>query len=230
MAALAGGDAAASTAAAAARVASNFSNYSAWHERSTRLGAATSNWTTTTLADLVAGGSGEGEAPPPASTPTFLTAAVLRDELDTVRQAVFTDPTDQAPWMYHRWLVAQAVGAYVSTRQRRAPTAAAAADALDATLTAEADSCADLIAAEPDRGAVRWALLTAARLAEVRAWLAADVSAASADPLAPLAPPPPPPEDAVALYRELEGLDAMRAGFYRDAAAGRARVVFLPRE
>ena len=147
-----------------------------------------------------------------------------------MRQAVFTDPTDQAPWMYHRWLVAQAVGAYVSVRQRRLPTAADAADALDATLTAEADSCADLITAEPDRGAVRWALLTAARLSEARAWLAADTAAASADSRAPLAPPPPPPDDAVVLYRELEGLDAMRAGFYRDAAAGHARVVFLPRE
>jgi hypothetical protein len=40
-------------------------------------------------------------------------------------------------------------------------------------------------------------------------------------------PRTPPPADAVALYRELEGLDPMRAGFYRDAADGRVAAVFF---
>ena len=54
----------------------NFSNYSAWHERSKMLELSMTN---------------------------------IEKELKTVDTAIFTEPDDQTAWIYHRWLVSQAV-------------------------------------------------------------------------------------------------------------------------
>ena len=54
----------------------NFSNYSAWHERSKMLELSMTN---------------------------------IEKELKTVDTAIFTEPDDQTAWIYHRWLIAQAV-------------------------------------------------------------------------------------------------------------------------
>ena len=75
-----------------ALIARNFSNGSAWHQR-TR---------------VLLHGRPSREAP-----------AVLRGELDKVREAMFTEPDDQSAWMYQRWVLAQILA-------RRQATAGAA--------------------------------------------------------------------------------------------------------
>lgn len=36
----------------------------------------------------------------------------IGQELDLVEQATFTDPSDQSAWIYHRWLLSQALQRY----------------------------------------------------------------------------------------------------------------------
>ncbi|KAI9026166.1 hypothetical protein DFJ74DRAFT_631126, partial [Hyaloraphidium curvatum] len=64
------------------KINENFSNYSAWHYRSRLIPAVYQDR--------------EG-----------LAAAVARD-LETVRNAVFTEPADQSAWLYQRWLLGRA--------------------------------------------------------------------------------------------------------------------------
>jgi geranylgeranyl transferase type-2 subunit alpha len=59
----------------------NFSNYSAWHQRSK-------------LLPLIFTDRSE-----------FVTA--ITEELDIVQNAFYTVPNDSSAWFYHRWLVAQ---------------------------------------------------------------------------------------------------------------------------
>jgi geranylgeranyl transferase type-2 subunit alpha len=59
----------------------NFSNYSAWHQRSCLLAQRAS--------------------PFPVSFPDLV------QELALVRKAVFTEPDDQSPWFYRRWVIAE---------------------------------------------------------------------------------------------------------------------------
>ena len=58
----------------------NFSNYSAWHERSKTL---------------------------------MLSTETIEKELKTVDTAIFTEPDDQTAWIYHRWLITQAIDSFV---------------------------------------------------------------------------------------------------------------------
>ncbi|TBU50623.1 rab-protein geranylgeranyltransferase [Dichomitus squalens] len=62
------------------KIESNFSNFSAWHQRSKTL---TSLWDAGKLDK----------------------ARSLEEEFDLVRNAMYTDPNDQSVWIYHRWLV-----------------------------------------------------------------------------------------------------------------------------
>ncbi|SJL04515.1 uncharacterized protein ARMOST_07882 [Armillaria ostoyae] len=62
------------------KIESNFSNFSAWHQRSKTL---TSLWDS-------------GRLDPVKSK---------EDEFELVRNAMFTDPDDQSVWLYHRWLI-----------------------------------------------------------------------------------------------------------------------------
>jgi geranylgeranyl transferase type-2 subunit alpha len=61
------------------KIDQNFSNYSAWHQRSLLLTRM-------------------------HSTGAELTAALAR-EFELIQQAYYTEPEDQSAWVYHRWLV-----------------------------------------------------------------------------------------------------------------------------
>lgn len=64
------------------KVEANFSNYSAWHYRSS-------------LLPIVH----------PSSDRNSVAEEILLKEYDLVQNAVFTDPSDQSAWFYHRWLL-----------------------------------------------------------------------------------------------------------------------------
>lgn len=61
-------------------IARNFSNGSAWHQR------------TRVILDGV---------------PAADVMGILTDELEKIREAIFTEPDDQSAWMYQRWVLAQ---------------------------------------------------------------------------------------------------------------------------
>lgn len=64
-----------------AKINDNFSNYSAWHNRSKLL---------------------------PAAYPRLdLDSSILETEFELMRQAFFTEPEDQSGWMYFLWLLGQ---------------------------------------------------------------------------------------------------------------------------
>ncbi|TKY86468.1 hypothetical protein EX895_004617 [Sporisorium graminicola] len=83
------------------KIESNFSNFSAWHQRTKLLPHV---WAAKQLS-------------------TAQIDAQVDAELELVKQAMYTDPADQSVWFYHRWLVelliqAQA-GKEEGTRRRR---------------------------------------------------------------------------------------------------------------
>lgn len=112
------------------KIEANFSNYSAWHYRSKLLPAI------------------HGACPPGANQ-----VAWLRDELQLVRNAFFTEPNDSSAWFYHRWLLAQLK-----------PDGAAPAPQAEyeATLREELSMCDELIELE---GECKWVLAASAYIA-----------------------------------------------------------------
>jgi hypothetical protein len=73
-----------------AKIEQNFSNYSAFHHRSTLLPA-------------LAGGAGAGAAEGGAGGGVL---ELVRAELELVKNAVFTEPDDQSAWVYYHWILA----------------------------------------------------------------------------------------------------------------------------
>ncbi|PWY99792.1 protein prenylyltransferase [Testicularia cyperi] len=65
------------------KIETNFSNFSAWHQRSKVLPEV---WAALHLDETEK-------------------HALIDSELDLVKQAMFTDPADQSVWLYHRWLI-----------------------------------------------------------------------------------------------------------------------------
>ncbi|KAI7820636.1 hypothetical protein BC939DRAFT_425735 [Gamsiella multidivaricata] len=63
------------------KISQNFSNYSAWHNRSTLLGKLAEDMT-------------EDEK-----------MAAVDNEFDLVKNAIYTDPEDQSAWLYDLWLI-----------------------------------------------------------------------------------------------------------------------------
>lgn len=195
------------------KIERNFSNYSAWHHRAACLPRAFS------VSSSVAGtretnaneGDGAGTSggddehedasedrnfPRPSSA--FVPERVLANEYALVRQALFTEPEDQAGWMYHRWLTAQTLN-----NRRRAEGAEFAAEkeesSAGAEFASEADALAELCELEPE---CKWPVLTLARLCDLKG---TDTGAA----------------ESAARFDQLKRLDPTRRGFYCDCG-GRA--------
>lgn len=61
------------------KIFQNFSNYSAWHKRSKLL-----------------------EKKSPGDEDCL---KLLSQEFEWIHSAIFTEPNDQSPWLYHRWLI-----------------------------------------------------------------------------------------------------------------------------
>ena len=157
-----------------AKIERNFSNYSAWHHRAANLPRAFAGPT-----------NGHG-----ASRDGGVPADVLANEYAFVRQAFFTEPEDQAGWMYHRWLTAQTKNA----NEAFAAPGEDAAAAKRAVFAGEADALRELCALEPD---CKWPALTLARLCDLQG---TDLGAA----------------ESAARFAELARLDPARRGFYCD--------------
>lgn len=68
------------------KIRANFSNFSAWHRRHKLLI--------------------RGLSMPPADCPKNCDLkSIWLSEYDMILNALFTDPSDQSPWLYHNWLV-----------------------------------------------------------------------------------------------------------------------------
>jgi len=127
------------------KIDDNFSNYSAWHHRSFLIPQLIDFAETKDLAKLV------------------------EDEFELLKQAFFTDPSDQSAWLYHRWLLAQVVGLGINSGEESKQTSSTEpkkciiADKSEqiAIIKREMEMAEELVAVEPD---CKWAMLTIALL------------------------------------------------------------------
>jgi len=103
------------------KIEQNFSNYSAWHQRSA-------------LIPLIHKGD------------NVALERALEAEFEYVKNAFYTEPSDQSIWIYHRWLVDK-------TGELYAPTP----DKYKNLLTRELEMCDELLQVAPDS---KWALHT----------------------------------------------------------------------
>jgi geranylgeranyl transferase type-2 subunit alpha len=208
------------------KVEENFSNYSAWHYRSTLLpllhrggsgggegggvvpGAEEALGATLEELDL---GAAAGE-PPAASASAAIPAAVLEEEYALVKQALYTEPEDQSGWLYHAWLLGCWAARWATAERAGGAAAERERGALRAALAAQEADCAALAAAEPR---AKWPLLALARLRALRAGAGDEGGGDGGGEEA---------RAAAEAYARLAELDPQRAGYYADAAAGRARV------
>jgi len=71
------------------KIQQNFSNYSAWHNRSTLLGKLAKNLS-----------NEEREA-------------IVDSEFDLVKNAIYTDPEDQSAWLYDLWLIGRGMALFL---------------------------------------------------------------------------------------------------------------------
>lgn len=181
------------------KIEQNFSNYSAWHYRTCLLPLAYLN-----NEDLQTVPSAPAHGGPQLQGSTRyagIPTSVLNEELEFVKQAFYTEPEDQSGWIYHRWLLGCTVARYERLRDRE-PTAR---EDLLQTLKSQEEMCEELLSIEPGS---KWPLLTLTRLQELRRQLQGVKI-----------------WDTVPAYEQLESIDPMRQGFYRDAAQGKASVV-----
>lgn len=177
------------------KIEQNFSNYSAWHYRSVLLPLLyqqEQNQEDSTSSHLFRG-----------TVASDLPLSVMQEELEFVKQALYTEPEDQSGWFYHRWLVACAV-AQVETclaDEKSLRTESSTKDWLERTLASQTEMCNELLSVEPS---AKWPLLTLVQLKQLQMRYnfidQNDVEIMTA-------------------YRSLGELDPMRAGFYKEGAA-----------
>lgn len=81
------------------KIEANFSNFSAWHQRSKTLASL---WAQGKLDEAKSREEGKLLRKVLHCTCPLSTSAT---EFELLRNAMYTDPNDQSVWMYHRWLV-----------------------------------------------------------------------------------------------------------------------------
>ncbi|KAK9825761.1 hypothetical protein WJX74_005224 [Apatococcus lobatus] len=190
---------------AAAKIDHNFSNYSAWHLKTRLLKKVHHQSPTVTLDDLISAKSSAA-----AAEERLVPFWALRQELELVTQAFYTDPGDQSPWLYHRWLLGCLL-AHAQTGKNK--------EEIVSLLQQEVAVCKDILELEdtaaPDGKAassIKWPSLTLAQLHE----LLCSVAPSSFDNEQ---------TDVRLLYRQLQDIDQLRAGFYTDASKGSAKIL-----
>jgi geranylgeranyl transferase type-2 subunit alpha len=173
------------------KIEANFSNYSAWHYRSK-------------LLPEIHRASSPAAAAPAASAgdASASLGAVLRSELQLVRNAFFTAPEDSSAWFYHRWLLAQL--------KPGGAAAVAAPSEYAALLRDELAMVDELLELEPD---CKWVLAASAFLSEQLAGCAkGDGGGGGAEAAAEAAAH-------AQKLRELGRVDPLRGRYYADRAA-----------
>jgi len=98
------------------KIENNFSNFSAWHQRSKLLPCV---WDANKLSQeqrMLERNKGMLKVP-------------LTAEFELLQQAMYTDPSDQSIWIYHHWLVS--LSTYEETNSRFRPRDIGATDPFD---------------------------------------------------------------------------------------------------
>jgi geranylgeranyl transferase type-2 subunit alpha len=205
------------------RIGVNFSNYSAWHYRTYLLPRVHAAAPSVAAASANAAAAAQPVQPPvetaaptsAAGTASPLPLATLRGELELLRQAVFTEPDDQSPWFYRRWVLAQLERHLTapSASPSSSPPSSEARDEAARLLQEDVGSLRELAALEP---ASKWPLLGIAQALAVlqRAGLPAEAAGAGADGT----DGGPAFGSLRQLYDRLAGMDAMHAAYYRHCA------------
>ena len=193
----------------AQRIRTNFSNYSAWHYRTVLLPA------------LAAAGAGAEPPPHAAAAPAaphapLLAIDTLRAELELLRQAVFTEPDDQSPWFYRRWVLGQLQRHFLlppaaPAGDERAPRPGGGGgeepEAAAALVEQDVALLRELAAVEP---ASKWPLVGIAQALQVLA-LRPREGGSGGDDAAALAAA----DELRGLYARLVDMDPPHAGYYR---------------
>eukprot|EP01023_Acetabularia_acetabulum_P037797 TRINITY_DN3602_c1_g1_i4.p2 TRINITY_DN3602_c1_g1~~TRINITY_DN3602_c1_g1_i4.p2 ORF type:complete len:356 (-),score=59.96 TRINITY_DN3602_c1_g1_i4:472-1539(-) len=179
------------------KINESFSNYSAWHYRTKLLPDAHAARGYKTLEQLVQ--ENVTDQVLEQEDKKVIPVDALQEELEYVKQAMFTDPEDQSGWLYHRWLLSQGVVGIKSLPY------------LLQLLQKQAETCEELLEVEPDS---KWPMLTLAWIKQLQGNFEKDE-----DRKTTLY------SSATSIYEKLGKMDSLRIGFYQDASKAKANVI-----